>query len=78
VTLLGSLLQPLAGSIIQVEQLPKTTNGTHFILFQTRTILKLDIGIFMNSTKTIGLSPDVADLNAFLAAAGVCSSYPDL
>ncbi|KAJ7271966.1 hypothetical protein B0H12DRAFT_1228827 [Mycena haematopus] len=52
-TLLGSLLQPLAGSIIQIEQLPKTTNG-----------------VFIQSTSTIGLAPDIPDLNAFLAAAG--------
>ncbi|KAJ7685363.1 hypothetical protein DFH06DRAFT_40452 [Mycena polygramma] len=52
-TLLGSLLQPLAGSIIQFEQLPRTTDG-----------------IFIQSKKTLGLSPDVLDLNAFLAAAG--------
>ncbi|KAJ6597070.1 hypothetical protein DFH09DRAFT_110719 [Mycena vulgaris] len=52
-TLLGSFLQPLAGSVIQFEQLPQTTNG-----------------LLINSNKTIGLAPDVADLNAFLAAAG--------
>ncbi|KAJ7444923.1 hypothetical protein FB451DRAFT_74483 [Mycena latifolia] len=64
-TLLGSFLQPLAGSIIQIEQLPQTTNG-----------------IFVTSTKTIGLAPDIAQLNAFLAAAGfaeaaVFHSLPD-
>ncbi|KAF7338148.1 hypothetical protein MVEN_02039600 [Mycena venus] len=52
-TLLGAFLQPLAGSVIQLEQRPQTNNG-----------------IFINSTKTIGLIPDVLDLNAFLAAAG--------
>ncbi|KAJ7087860.1 hypothetical protein C8R44DRAFT_820004 [Mycena epipterygia] len=52
-TLFGSLLQPLAGSILQLTQLPQTTNG-----------------ITIHSTKTIALTPDVAQLNAFLAAAG--------
>ncbi|KAF7363596.1 hypothetical protein MSAN_01016500 [Mycena sanguinolenta] len=52
-TLLGNLLQPLAGSIIQIQQLPKTDNG-----------------LFIHSNSTIGLAPDIFDLNAFLAAAG--------
>ncbi|KAJ7775089.1 hypothetical protein B0H16DRAFT_1303748 [Mycena metata] len=64
-TLLGSLLQPLAGSIIQAEQLPSTTNG-----------------IFIQSTKTLGVASDESTLNAFLAAAGfadaaVFHSLPD-
>ncbi|KAJ7120489.1 hypothetical protein C8R43DRAFT_82654 [Mycena crocata] len=52
-TLLGAFLQPLAGSILQLVMLPKTTDG-----------------LFITSTKTIGLTFDVAELNAFLAAAG--------
>ncbi|KAJ7343304.1 hypothetical protein DFH08DRAFT_1081505 [Mycena albidolilacea] len=64
-TILGSFLQPLAGSVVQYEQLPMTTTG-----------------IFVQSTKTIGLDPDIPDLNAFLAAAGfaeaaVFHSLPD-
>ncbi|KAJ7172297.1 hypothetical protein C8R46DRAFT_143306 [Mycena filopes] len=52
-TVLGSFLQPLAGSIIQAVQLPQTKSG-----------------MFVNSTKTLGVTPDVFTLNAFLAAAG--------
>ncbi|KAJ7709721.1 hypothetical protein B0H17DRAFT_915537, partial [Mycena rosella] len=52
-TLVGSLLQPLAGSVLQVQQLPQTTNG-----------------MIVHSNKTLGLTPDVLELNAFLAAAG--------
>ncbi|KAJ7756376.1 hypothetical protein B0H14DRAFT_2280440, partial [Mycena olivaceomarginata] len=52
-TLLGSFLQPLAGSLIQLTQIPRTVKG-----------------ISIQSTKAIGLAPDVAELNAFLAAAG--------
>ncbi|KAJ7063502.1 hypothetical protein C8F01DRAFT_1279168 [Mycena amicta] len=52
-TLLGNFIQPLAGSILQVSQLPQTTNG-----------------LFVRTTKTVGLVPDVDSLNAFLAAAG--------
>ncbi|KAJ7046989.1 hypothetical protein C8F04DRAFT_1062401 [Mycena alexandri] len=64
-TLLGSLLQPLAGSVIQAEQLPSTTNG-----------------IFIQSTKTLGVVSDESTLAAFLAAAGfadaaVFHSLPD-
>ncbi|KAJ7219468.1 hypothetical protein GGX14DRAFT_592313 [Mycena pura] len=63
-TLLANVLQPLAGSVIQFEQLPQTN------------------AFFVQSTKTIGLAPDEAQLNAFLAAAGyaeaaVFHSLPD-
>ncbi|KAJ6589239.1 hypothetical protein B0H19DRAFT_923038, partial [Mycena capillaripes] len=52
-TLLGSFLQPLAGAVIQIGQIPQTVNG-----------------ISIQSKTAIGLAPDVAELNAFLAAAG--------
>ncbi|KAJ7273308.1 hypothetical protein C8J57DRAFT_973173, partial [Mycena rebaudengoi] len=71
-TLLGSFLQPLAGSIISIQDLPETQTG----------VAKQNTGIFVKTKNTIGLAPDVEQLNAFLAAAGfaeaaVFHSLPD-
>ncbi|KAL4065570.1 hypothetical protein V8B97DRAFT_1150922 [Scleroderma yunnanense] len=56
------LLQPLAGSLLQVRQVPYTSNSTAI------------------STRSVALSPDVAQLNAFLSAAGYTEAavYDDL
>ncbi|EEB96640.1 hypothetical protein MPER_04193, partial [Moniliophthora perniciosa FA553] len=45
-------LQPLAGSIFQVQQRPQPSWST------------------VTSTRSIGLAPDIGELNAFVAAAG--------
>lgn len=52
VALIVALLQPLAGSLLQVQQVPHTVVSTAI------------------STRAIALSPDVTQLEAFLASAG--------
>lgn len=52
VALIVALLQPLAGSLLQVRQVPHTAVSTAI------------------STRAIALSPDVTQLEAFLASAG--------
>lgn len=56
------LLQPLAGSLLQVRQVPYTSDSTAI------------------STRIAALSPDVSQLNAFLAGAGYVDAavYGDL
>ncbi|KAL0576640.1 hypothetical protein V5O48_005340 [Marasmius crinis-equi] len=60
--LISYSLQPLAGSIFQIQQRGEDSWGT------------------VNNTKRIGLAPDIAELNAFVASAGFAEAavYSDL